>query len=162
MNDAEQVKEIEKTTNHDVKAVELFLNNKFQEKDITEKHRNFIHFALTSYDTNGVANPLLFKGALENIYNSQFEQIVDKLEQLAEEWKDIPMLAHTHGQPASPTHLGKEIQVFIGRLKRQHQQLTAIPHAAKFGGATGNFNAHYVAYPNIDWNKIGDNFCDGF
>ena len=158
--DALEIKEIEKTTNHDVKAVEYFIKNKFDNLQLSE-FKEFIHFGLTSQDINNTAVPLSIKEALENVYHPHLKGLVEKLEQLAKDWKDIPMLARTHGQPASPTRLGKEVEVFVVRLKEQIKFFRDIPNAAKFGGATGNFNAHKVAYPNIDWKSFGKDFVEG-
>jgi adenylosuccinate lyase len=158
---AQEIKEIEKTTNHDVKAVEYYIKKEFDRLKL-EHFKEFVHFGLTSQDINNTAIPLLLKEFIEKEYYALFELLIGKLNLLAKEWKDIPMLAFTHGQPASPTRLGKEIMVFANRLLKQFNQLKTIPHSAKFGGATGNFNAHYVAYPNIDWNKFGDEFCSHF
>ena len=155
--DASQIKEIERTTNHDVKAVEYFIKEKFDALGISE-YKEFIHFGLTSQDINNTAIPLSIKEALNAVYIPEYESVLEKLESLAEEWKNIPMLARTHGQPASPTRLGKEIQVFAVRLREQFKLLKDIPVAAKFGGATGNFNAHKVAYPDINWKKFGTGF----
>lgn len=148
--DAEAVKTIEKTTNHDVKAVEYFIKQKFDELQLSE-YKEFIHFGLTSQDINNTAIPYSFKAALEASYYPALEQVINKLKSLAKDWKDIPMLARTHGQAASPTRLGKELEVYIERLEVQLTSLKSIPFAAKFGGATGNFNAHHVAYPEINW-----------
>lgn len=155
--DASAIKEIEKTTNHDVKAVEYFIKEKFDVLGISE-FKEFIHFGLTSQDINNTAIPLSIKEAINDIYIPEYESVLEKLESLAEEWKNIPMLARTHGQPASPTRLGKEIQVFSVRLREQFKLLKEVPVAAKFGGATGNFNAHKVAYRDIDWKKFGNGF----
>ncbi|MBB4119244.1 adenylosuccinate lyase [Mesonia hippocampi] len=155
--DALAVKEIEKVTNHDVKAVEYFIKDKFEALGLT-KSKEFIHFGLTSQDINNTAVPLSLKDALEEIFIPQIGQLITKLSQLSEDWKNIPMLARTHGQPASPTRLGKEIAIFTTRIQEQLELLKAIPTAAKFGGATGNFNAHHVAYPNTDWKKFATNF----
>ncbi len=155
--DATAIKNIEKTTNHDVKAVEYFLKEKFDELGLGN-HKEFIHFGLTSQDINNTAVPLSLKEAVENVYLPLLNKVQHALENRSEEWKNVPMLARTHGQPASPTRLGKEIQVFSVRLSEQVKLLDRIPHAAKFGGATGNFNAHHVAYPNFDWKKFGSNF----
>ncbi|MCB0463041.1 MAG: adenylosuccinate lyase [Flavobacteriaceae bacterium] len=155
--DAIAIKDIEKVTNHDVKAVEYFIKEKFDALNISE-YKEFIHFGLTSQDINNTAVPLSIKEAMNNVYVPEYFSVLDKLEALADEWKAIPMLARTHGQPASPTRLGKEIQVFVVRLKEQFNLLNDIPSAAKFGGATGNFNAHHVAYPNIDWKAFGSKF----
>lgn len=158
-SDATFVKEVEKTTNHDVKAVEYFIKDEFRKLGL-DAHLEFIHFALTSQDINNTSFPLMIKEALKEVLFPQFEKLIDKLSQLAEEWKGIPMLARTHGQPASPTTLGKEILVFVERLQVQLDQLKAIQLKAKFGGATGNFNAHKVAYPKIDWPAFADTFVD--
>ncbi|MBI6115296.1 adenylosuccinate lyase [Salegentibacter maritimus] len=155
--DAQAVKEIEKTTNHDVKAVEYLLKNKFDELGL-EKSKEFIHFGLTSQDINNTAVPLSLKDAITAQYLPEVEEIIAKLTQLSQDWANVPLLARTHGQPASPTRLGKEIEVFINRLESQLDLLNKVPHAAKFGGATGNFNAHKVAYPNTDWKEFGTNF----
>ncbi len=155
---AEEIKEIEKTTNHDVKAVEYYIKKKFDELNMSE-FKEYIHFGLTSQDINNTAIPLLLKEFLEEEYLPQLEKVMVKLNKMSKEWKDIPMLAFTHGQPASPTRLGKEFMVFVSRLEKQMNLLKTIPHSAKFGGATGNFNAHHVAYPEIDWVKFGDEFC---
>lgn len=156
-SDAMQIKEIEKTTNHDVKAVEYFVKEKLNELGM-EKFTEFVHFGLTSQDINNTATPLLIKDAHEKVIYPQIKEVIMQLITMADQWKDIPMLAHTHGQPASPTRLGKEIQVFISRLQEQVRILHAIPFNGKFGGATGNFNAHHIAYPQIDWKKFGDDF----
>lgn len=155
--DAWQIKTIEKTTNHDVKAVEYFLKEKLSALDATDA-LEWVHFGLTSQDINNTAIPLLWKEALEEQYLPELQNIVLHLKRLAKEWKGIPLLARTHGQPASPTTLGKEILVFVERLEGQIQQLSHIPFAAKFGGATGNFNAHYVAFPKKDWIKFANDF----
>ena len=155
--DAQQIKDTEKVTNHDVKAVEYFIKEKFDGLGL-QKFKEFIHFGLTSQDINNTAIPLSLKEAMNEVYVPQFFAVRDKLKSLAEEWADIPMLARTHGQPASPTRLGKEINVFVVRLEEQFDLLNNIKSAAKFGGATGNFNAHKVAYPAIDWKKFGGNF----
>lgn len=157
--DAQAVKKIEKITNHDVKAVEYFLKEEFEKLGM-ETSKEFIHFGLTSQDINNTAIPLSLKDAMEEVYMPSLNEIVEKLESLANEWKDIPLLARTHGQPASPTRLGKEIEVYVIRLKEQIKLLNQVPHAAKFGGATGNYNAHKVAYPNTDWKKFGSNFVE--
>ena len=155
--DALKIKKIEHVTNHDVKAVEYFIKERFDKLNLT-KYKEFIHFGLTSQDINNTAIPLSIKEAMNTVYVPEYNTVVEKLEALATEWKDIPMLARTHGQPASPTRLGKEIDVFVVRLKEQFNLLNDIPSAAKFGGATGNFNAHHVAYPNIDWKDFGSRF----
>ncbi|MDR1744076.1 MAG: adenylosuccinate lyase [Dysgonamonadaceae bacterium] len=156
-NDALRIKEIEKTTNHDVKAVEYFLKEKFDALRL-EKYKEFIHFGLTSQDINNTATPLMWKEALRVVYIPQVEALADLLEKYAEEWKDISMLARTHGQPASPTRLGKEIKVFEYRLRKQIEVAKHIPATAKFGGATGNFNAHHVAFPHIQWDEFANRF----
>lgn len=153
-----EVKEIEKTTNHDVKAVEYFIKKEFDRLNMAP-FKEFIHFGLTSQDVNNTAVPLLIKEFLEREFYPMIESFLSRLNSLGKEWKDIPMLAFTHGQPASPTRLGKEIMVFATRLEKQLHQLKTIPFSAKFGGATGNFNAHHVAYPTIDWNKFAEEFC---
>jgi len=155
--DATAIKDIEKVTNHDVKAVEYFIKEKFDALELSE-YKEFIHFGLTSQDINNTAVPLSIKEAMNDVYVPEYFTVLNKLEELAEEWKDVPMLARTHGQPASPTRLGKEIMVFVVRLKEQFNLLNDVPSAAKFGGATGNFNAHHVAYPNIDWKAFGTQF----
>jgi adenylosuccinate lyase len=157
-DDAVHIKEIEKVTNHDVKAVEYFLKEKFDLIPNLVPYKEFIHFGLTSQDINNTAVPLSIKEALENLYYPAIQELIDKLEEYAARWKDIPMLARTHGQPASPTRLGKEIEVFAYRLREQFKQLQSVPISAKFGGATGNFNAHHVAYPNMDWKAFGTKF----
>ncbi len=159
INDAEKIKEIEKQTNHDVKAIEYFIKDKFDEIKL-EKYKEFVHFALTSQDINNTAIPLLVKDALNEIYLPSLEKVLDCMNLLSKETQDISMLARTHGQPASPTRLGKEIAVFIKRIKIQKENLLQIPHAAKLGGATGNFNAHKVAYPKNDWKKFAKNFVE--
>ncbi len=156
---AEAVKEIEKTTNHDVKAVEYFIKDEFSKLGLDD-HKEFIHFGLTSQDINNTAIPYSFKLAVENSYLPAINELAEELKKRISEWSDIPMLAHTHGQPASPTRLGKELQVFIERLEVQLAQLKSIPFSAKFGGATGNFNAHYIAYPQIDWVAFANRFVD--
>ncbi|MGV9002903.1 adenylosuccinate lyase [Flavobacterium sp.] len=155
--DALWIKETEKVTNHDVKAVEYFIKDKFEHLGLS-KYKEFIHFGLTSQDINNTSIPLSTKEAFEKVYLPSLIAVIAKLKELAMQWKDIPMLARTHGQPASPTRLGKEILVFVERLEEQLRLLFNIPFAAKFGGATGNYNAHHVAYPNIDWKKFGTQF----
>ncbi len=157
--DAERVKEIEKTTNHDVKAVEYLLKEKFAALGL-EAYSEFVHFGLTSQDINNTSQPLMLKEALTDVYIPALEELLETLSSLAEEWHGIPMLAHTHGQPASPTTLGKEILVFVERLDEQFEQLLDIAISAKFGGATGNFNAHHVAYPSIDWAEFANKFVN--
>lgn len=155
--DAGAVKEIELTTNHDVKAVEYFIKEKFNQLSLDE-FKEFIHFGLTSQDINNTSIPYTFKLGLDKSYYPALAELKDLLAKLAADWSNIPMLAHTHGQPASPTRLGKEISVYIERIEVQTDQLKAVPYSAKFGGATGNFNAHYVAYPQIDWKDFANNF----
>lgn len=159
-DDAQEIKRIECTTNHDVKAVEYFLKNKMEFLGLGE-YKEFIHFGLTSQDINNTAIPLAFKEALEKVYLPAVHEVVDKLKDMATQWADVPMLARTHGQPASPTILGKEIGVFIERLSYQLLLLKHIPYSAKFGGATGNFNAHKASYPGIDWVQFANNFVNG-
>ena len=154
---AQAIKDIEKVTNHDVKAVEYFIKEQFDALGLSE-FKEFIHFGLTSQDINNTAIPLSIKDAMNEAYVPEYFNVLNELKRLAEEWKDIPMLARTHGQPASPTRLGKEIEVFVVRMEEQFNLLNDIPSAAKFGGATGNFNAHKVAYPNIDWRAFGGSF----
>ncbi len=157
--DAQRIKEIEQTTNHDVKAVEYFLKEKFDALKLTSA-KEFIHFGLTSQDINNTSIPLTLKDAINNEYVPALQQLIDTLQEKANEWKDVSMLARTHGQPASPTRLGKEIMVYVSRLGVQLDQLKQLPVSAKFGGATGNFNAHHVAYPAIDWKAFGNHFVD--
>ncbi len=156
--DAARVKEIESVTNHDVKAVEYFIKEKFDAIGGLEAYKEFIHFGLTSQDINNTSVPLSIKEALEHVYYPQIEELIEQLNTYAKEWKDVPMLAKTHGQPASPTRLGKEVMVFVYRLKRQLEMLRACPITAKFGGATGNYNAHHVAYPEHNWRQFGTKF----
>lgn len=155
---AARVKEIEKTTNHDVKAVEYYIKEQLDKIGDFEKYKEFIHFGLTSQDINNTSVPLSIKEALEETYIPQVEELIGQLREYAEDWKNVPMLAKTHGQPASPTRLGKEIQVFVYRLEKQLEMLKECPMTAKFGGATGNFNAHHVAYPEYDWRAFGNKF----
>ena len=157
--DALWIKETEKTTNHDVKAVEYFIKEAFEKLGLSS-YKEFIHFGLTSQDINNTAIPLSTKEAFENIYLPSLIALISKLKELSVEWRDVPMLAKTHGQPASPTRLGKEIGVFVERLEEQMRLLFNIPFAAKFGGATGNYNAHHVAYPQIDWKQFGSHFVE--
>lgn len=159
--DALEIKKIEKTTNHDVKAVEYYLKKEFDRLGVSD-YKEFIHFGLTSQDVNNTAIPLSLKHAMENVYLPMLDQVIAKLKDLSAEWSGIPMLAHTHGQPASPTTLGKEFYVFVERLENQKKLLLNIPYQAKFGGATGNFNAHVVAYPAIDWKKFGNYFVEEY
>lgn len=158
-DDAQIIKDIESTTNHDVKAVEYYLKDKFDLLGLS-KYKEFIHFGLTSQDINNTSVPALYRDAVHNVYYPLLEDIIDKLEQMADSWADIPMLARTHGQPASPTRLGKELMVFVERLKTQLNLLKKISCTAKFGGATGNFNAHVVAYPEIDWVRFANEFVN--
>jgi adenylosuccinate lyase len=157
--DALKIKAIEKITNHDVKAVEYFVKENFDELNL-EAYKEFIHFGLTSQDINNTAVPLSIKDAFLNVYVPDLNAVIEKLEDLSKQWESVPMLAKTHGQPASPTRLGKEIAVFSERIKQQFNLLSSLPMAAKFGGATGNFNAHKVAYPNIDWKNFGTDFVE--
>lgn len=156
--DAARVKDIESITNHDVKAIEYFIKEQFDKIGGLDKFKEFIHFGLTSQDINNTSFPLMLKEATEHVYLPLLQELIDQLNAYAEEWKDIPMLAKTHGQPASPTRLGKEVKVFAYRLERQVELLKACPMTAKFGGATGNFNAHHVAYPAYDWRAFGRKF----
>lgn len=156
--DAQRVKDIESVTNHDVKAVEYFIKEKFDLNPALVPFKEFIHFGLTSQDINNTSVPLSIKEALRDVYYPLIEELIAQLNTYAEEWKDIPMLAKTHGQPASPTRLGKEIKVFAYRLEQQLSVLKSLPVTAKFGGATGNFNAHHVAYPDTDWREFGNRF----
>ena len=157
LEDAEAIKEIEKTTNHDVKAVEYFIKEKFDQLGLQE-FKEFIHFGLTSQDINNTSIPLSLKDALDDTFIPKLEDLIGNIDSKSKTWESIPMLAKTHGQPASPTRLGKELMVFVVRLKEQLELLNQIPFAAKFGGATGNFNAHTVAYPDHDWHSFGDKF----
>lgn len=155
---AQRVKDIEKVTNHDVKAVEYFIKEEFDKIGGLETYKEFVHFGLTSQDINNTSVPLSIKEALEEVFCPQLEELIAQLQQYAGEWRDVPMLAKTHGQPASPTRLGKEIMVFVYRLNEQLATLKSCKFTAKFGGATGNYNAHHVAYPLIDWRAFGDKF----
>ena len=157
--DALKIKEIESVTNHDVKAVEYFIKEKFDALNLSE-YKEFIHFGLTSQDINNTAIPLSIKEAVEEVYYPTLDSLTSKLAELCEEWENVPMLARTHGQPASPTRLGKELFVFVERINQQVLFLQHIPNAAKFGGATGNYNAHKVAYPEIDWKSFGTSFVE--
>lgn len=157
--DAISIKNIEKTTNHDVKAVEYFVKELFDNLGLSE-HKEFIHFGLTSQDINNTATPILLKRAHQEVMEPLLKQIIDEITQKAHAFKNVPMLAHTHGQPASPTSLGKEMYVFVERLKNQIALLNQVPFMGKFGGATGNFNAHFVAYPKIDWVRFSNNFLE--
>ncbi|MBU0488421.1 MAG: adenylosuccinate lyase [Bacteroidetes bacterium] len=157
--DAERVKEIEAQTNHDIKAIEYFLKEKLS-KRISEEALEYVHFGLTSQDINNTAFPLMLREAMKDVYYPVLDEVIQKLKDLSKAWKNIPMLARTHGQPASPTKLGKEIRVFVERLEVQRKQLAAIPYSAKFGGATGNFNAHHVAFPETDWVKFANSFVN--
>ena len=158
-SDIKRVKKIESKINHDVKAVEYFIKEKFKKLDL-EKYIEYIHFGLTSQDINNTATPILFKESLENIYYQELKKIIQKLNFLSKKWRNVSMLAKTHGQPASPTKMGKEITVFEKRILEQYKQLVKIPHCAKFGGATGNLNAHYVAHPEINWHKFSKKFIE--
>ncbi len=158
-NDALEVKNIEKTTNHDVKAVEYYIKSKFEQLNISG-YSEFVHFGLTSQDINNSAVPLSLKDAILQSYIPLINTFIEKLTFLSQQWKDVPMLARTHGQPASPTRLGKEMAVFTARITEQLSLLESVPHSAKFGGATGNFNAHNAAYPDIDWNSFANNFIN--
>jgi adenylosuccinate lyase len=159
LEDAERIKEIEAITNHDVKAVEYFIKEKFDLLNLSD-YKEFIHFGLTSQDINNTAVPYSLRDAVHDIYYPLLEELIQQLDDFASEWKDVSMLAKTHGQPASPTRLGKEIKVFVERLNRQLALLKGVPCSAKFGGATGNFNAHHVAYPSIDWVNFGNRFVN--
>ncbi len=159
VEDATRIKEIESVTNHDVKAVEYFIKEKFDLLSLQE-YKEFIHFGLTSQDINNISVPLSIKDALNEVYFPGLQEVIDILKKYAEDWADVPMLAKTHGQPASPTRLGKEVMVFIYRLEQQVKLLKATPVSAKFGGATGNFNAHHVAYPDYDWKAFGNKFVN--
>lgn len=159
--DATKIKDTEKITNHDVKAVEYFLKEKFDDLGLQE-FKEFIHFGLTSQDINNTATPLMLKMGLEECILPSLNAVIGQLKEKAQTWKDIPMLAKTHGQPASPTRLGKELRVFVVRLENQLQLLSQVPYSAKFGGATGNMNAHHVAYPEIDWNSFAEKFVSEY
>ena len=158
---AQQIKDIEKVTNHDVKAVEYFIKEEFDKLGL-EKYKEFIHFALTSQDINNTSQPKMLKDAISSVYMPELNAIIEHLKKLAKEWKAIPMLARTHGQPASPTMLGKELLVFVERLEVQKAHLEGLPFKAKFGGATGNFNAHHVAYPQINWVDFANTFVSDY
>jgi len=157
LDDAKSIKTIEQTTNHDVKAVEYFLKQQFDQRGL-EKYKEFIHFGLTSQDINNTAVPMSVLGALEDVYMPALQELCTKLENLSDEWSDVALLAHTHGQPASPTRLGKELEVYLYRISEQCDLLSKTPFSGKFGGATGNFNAHHVAYPDIDWEEFAARF----
>ena len=157
-NDAARVKEIEQVTNHDVKAVEYFLKEQFDKINGLADYKEFIHFGLTSQDINNTSVPLSLKEAIDDVFEPQLQELIGQLSDYAEQWKNVPMLAKTHGQPASPTRLGKEVQVFVYRLQEQLRVLKETELTAKFGGATGNFNAHHVAYPDVDWRDFGNRF----
>ena len=157
--DALEVKEIEATTNHDVKAVEYFIKKEFDKLEL-QAYKEFIHFGLTSQDINNTAIPLSIKNAVEEVYLPTLEGVLDQLKEMVEKYKDIPLLARTHGQPASPTRLGKEFDVFLKRIEIQKEVLIGLPYGAKFSGATGNFNAHHIAYPEINWRAFGTNFVE--
>ena len=157
-DDAQRVKDIEKVTNHDVKAVEYFIKEEFDKIGGLDAYKEFVHFGLTSQDINNTSVPLSIKEALEDVFYPLVEELIAQLREYAEEWNDVSMLAKTHGQPASPTRLGKEVMVFVYRLEQQLASLKAVPLTAKFGGATGNYNAHHVAYPQYDWREFGNRF----
>lgn len=157
VEDAQKIKDIEKVTNHDVKAVEYFIKEKFDDLNL-QGYKEFIHFGLTSQDINNTAIPCSFRDAVHDVYYPMIDELITKLEELSDEWKDVPMLAKTHGQPASPTRLGKELKVFTYRLSRQLELLKKVAISGKFGGATGNFNAHQVAFPQFDWAEFGNQF----
>ena len=159
LEDARKIKDIESVTNHDVKAVEYFIKEKFDTLGLHE-YKEFIHFGLTSQDINNTSFPMMIRDAVKEIYLPLLDELIGLLDQYADEWKDVPMLAKTHGQPASPTRLGKEIEVFAYRLKKQRELLVQVPVSGKFGGATGNFNAHRVAYPSIDWREFAKSFLN--
>ncbi|MUP37188.1 adenylosuccinate lyase [Labilibaculum euxinus] len=159
VEDAQKVKDIESVTNHDVKAVEYFIKEKFDALNL-HKYKEFIHFGLTSQDINNTATPYSLRDAVHDVYYPLLDELINKLDSLSDDWKEISMLARTHGQPASPTRLGKEIQVYVYRLKKQLDLLKSVPCSAKFGGATGNFNAHHVAYPKTDWKEFGNHFVN--
>ena len=161
VDDAKKIKEIESVTNHDVKAVEYFIKEKFDLLKL-EDYKEFIHFGLTSQDINNTSVPLSIKEALEDVYYPMFTGVLDMLKKYADEWSNIPMLAKTHGQPASPTRLGKEVMVFVYRLEKQLELVKSTPISAKFGGATGNFNAHTVAYPAVNWKDFGNDFVTNY
>ncbi len=161
LEQAQRIKDIEKVTNHDVKAVEYFLKEAFDELGL-DQYKEFIHFGLTSQDVNNTAIPLSLRHALEQVVLPQYQQLIAELRKLAANWNEIPLLARTHGQPASPTRLGKEIEVYAARLEQQVLQLQNIPHSGKFGGATGNFNAHFVAYPQVDWHDFARHFLQDY
>ncbi len=158
VSNAQRVKDIESVTNHDVKAVEYYIKEEFDKIGNLEAYKEFIHFGLTSQDINNTSVPLSIQDALNEVYVPQIEELIAQLQQFVDEWKDVPMLAKTHGQPASPTRLGKEIMVFVYRLSEQLSLLKSCKMTAKFGGATGNFNAHHVAYPTYDWRSFGNQF----
>ena len=158
VEEAQRVKDIEKVTNHDVKAVEYFIKEEFDKIGGLDDYKEFVHFGLTSQDINNTSVPLSVKEALVEVYCPAIEELIAQLREYAEEWRDVPMLAKTHGQPASPTRLGKEVMVFVYRLEEQLASLKAVPVTAKFGGATGNYNAHRVAYPQYDWREFGNSF----
>lgn len=159
-DEAQKVKDIEKITNHDVKAVEYYIKEKFDQIGIDRRYKEFVHFGLTSQDINNTSVPLSLMEGIQDTYLPELYEVLNILDNLVNEWKDIPMLAHTHGQPASPTRLGKEFEVFTTRIREQLRQFQSVPYSAKFGGATGNFNAHFYAYPNIDWNAFAINFVE--
>jgi adenylosuccinate lyase len=160
VKDAQRVKEIEAVTNHDVKAVEYFIKERLEMANATPSYLNFVHFGLTSQDINNTAVPLSLKEAISHVYIPLLEELIEQLNDYAQQWRAVPMLARTHGQPASPTRLGKEVMVYVYRLEEQLRTLRDVPFSAKFGGATGNFNAHHVAYPEIDWHAFANDFVE--
>jgi len=159
-DEAQRVKDIEKVTNHDVKAIEYYIKEQMDLLGISERHKNFVHFGLTSQDINNTSVPLSLLEGIQDVYLPELHKVLNTLTDMSHEWKDIPMMAHTHGQPASPTRLGKEFKVYVVRLREQIKTLQSVPFAAKFGGATGNMNAHFVAYPDIDWNAFAQSFVE--
>ncbi len=160
VKDAQRVKEIEAVTNHDVKAVEYFIKERLEMANATPSYLNFVHFGLTSQDINNTAVPLSLKEAISHVYIPLLEELIEQLNDYAQQWRAVPMLARTHGQPASPTRLGKEVMVYVYRLEEKLRTLRDVPFSAKFGGATGNFNAHHVAYPEIDWHAFANDFVE--
>ncbi len=158
--EARRVKDIEKVTNHDVKAIEYYIKEQMDLLGIPERHKNFVHFGLTSQDINNTSIPLSLMEGIQDVYIPELQQVLNTLTDMSHEWKAVPMMAHTHGQPASPTRLGKEFKVYVVRLREQLKTLQSVPFTAKFGGATGNLNAHYAAYPDIDWNAFATSFVE--
>lgn len=159
--DAQEIKDIEKVTNHDVKAVEYFIKKRLDDLNLSD-YKEYVHFGLTSQDINNTAIPLMCKDAVQEVFNPLIQKLIEKLNEMAEKWMDISMMAYTHGQPASPTRIGKELKVFVYRLSTQFANLQTVPFSAKFGGATGNFNAHHVAYPQINWRDFGNHFIHDY